>query len=1401
LAEVETKMGDHIVQFRFNQNIQDLEGKGVLDSAVERVDKLTVTEQENVLKQLRNQNPLDNDTINQLYSFIRYFWELPNEKLRKSAGEVLMKFIRDLYHTEDRTEADEDQNLVREKYKHYVYFLVFLIRDREKRDAEATAAGTLKKTKKKPSALASGDGEDDLVDLGEDFGDDSEDKRESKASSGAASVSTAWSAERDKYLEALLEVLWYKNQATDLGRVFDQGVPGENFLSLFWQAGELMLERGLTVVRTGSKTRELSLNLLAIPTCLFHDSVGHSIASSLWNLVRQHSHASTLVVDLLVLLTEQYQQDKLARDVIQQLGETDVTSVQKNIGSLVEEMAERMPNLLLSNLSLLLPYLNQKESYQMRCSIIRALPFLVSYLHTIKSGDNSESRTATRTKILETLADWSHDISPFVRAAVCSAWNHLVESRTLPLSHLLTALDLAIEAARDKKVLVRKNALSLLENLLATNPFGPDLSVELFVIEIERRKADLEEALQNEAEIDEQAAEMDDAEENDEPEQPSLLGVDDRRRSRKKERSTSKLRNEQVIDDEEEEKELPTSDTEKADEEDVGNPEDEAEPAPEETEQDKRKKVLVEALNFLKIAVMFIDKFESSIPYFCKLLTSKTDEDILGTIRLFATAQAFRLSGSDRGVRSMLKLIWNNKENGKVKKVLMETVERLYIAKTEGTKRLLFPAKVIANSLVDLAEGASLDELTSLGEVVSEMRKSAEHSCLKRVILPLNAVEELWSIILNHATNPARARVALCVLGMAASTTPAVVDDARSSTKLLEAIFAGRENTKQDFEMSKWGFHCVLVACKARGNKCMLPAAERKQIELHGVHLICGKWVSNTVEDRNAWFAASKAALDLIVEISDSPEKTLYFLLENLFEHSKSRNHADSLALSNLFFIAGHVSLKLLVLAERLVAVIKMSGKVKPAKEETKATTNGDEEEMLGATAEDDIEDQLLRQFAEWELVEEGSVFSCVLEWAQKLVLQGKIPSELRQCAVLCLCKLMSVSERVCEANLPLLFTVLRDAQEPETRSIIVISEGDLAFRFPNAIEPFTSNMYRSLRDPSVIVRKNSLMVLTHLALNDMIKVRGEVAEIAMRLEDDDRGVRDLARFFFAELSKRGTNPIYNLLPDILGTLSRESPQALGPNKFRNLAKFLLEFVDKDKQCEALADKLCHRIHTTCGNVGDIVVPSHMPEEFQICRDLCYCLEQLKLSDALLKRLNDDSDLFKCIRPILGDSTVYLSLTKLTAKASPKSQEAKRTLEELMAKMEKLHQQQSQDIAAFDKANQKSRGKNLKVSDSKVGLLLDEAIRQQQELLEQQQLEQDENSSKNKMKKKPVAASKAAATKKRTAIKAKKYEDEDNAEASDDLDESENEIAEVVPKKSSRAAGNRKKNIVNEDDE
>ena len=75
-------------------------------------------------------------------------------------------------------------------------------------------------------------------------------------------------------------------------------------------------------------------------------------------------------------------------------------------------------------------------------------------------------------------------------------------------------------------------------------------------------------------------------------------------------------------------------------------------------------------------------------------------------------------------------------------------------------------------------------------------------------------------------------------------------------------------------------------------------------------------------------------------------------------------------------------------------------------------------------------------------------------------------PSFLRSSALLSLTKLMAVDVRFCKANLHLFFGLLACSDlEAGLRCNLVVALGDLAFRFPNSLEPWTAHMYHPLGD------------------------------------------------------------------------------------------------------------------------------------------------------------------------------------------------------------------------------------------------------------------------------------------------------------------------------------------------
>lgn len=169
----------------------------------------------------------------------------------------------------------------------------------------------------------------------------------------------------------------------------------------------------------------------------------------------------------------------------------------------------------------------------------------------------------------------------------------------------------------------------------------------------------------------------------------------------------------------------------------------------------------------------------------------------------------------------------------------------------------------------------------------------------------------------------------------------------------------------------------------------------------------------------------------------------------------------------------------------------------------------------------------------------------------------------------------MCVSSSFCESQLGLLLHILTTSNDAVIRSNVVIALGDIAICFGNLIDENSQRLYAGLGDSDLGVKKHTLMVLTHLILNGMIKVKGQLGEMAKCIEDKESKVSDLAKLFFSELSTK-ENAVYNNLPDIISHLSI-GEHAVDEATFANTMKHIFQYIDKEKQAENVVEKLCQR--------------------------------------------------------------------------------------------------------------------------------------------------------------------------------------------------------------------------------
>uniref|UniRef100_A0A383VMF6 Condensin complex subunit 1 C-terminal domain-containing protein n=1 Tax=Tetradesmus obliquus TaxID=3088 RepID=A0A383VMF6_TETOB len=208
------------------------------------------------------------------------------------------------------------------------------------------------------------------------------------------------------------------------------------------------------------------------------------------------------------------------------------------------------------------------------------------------------------------------------------------------------------------------------------------------------------------------------------------------------------------------------------------------------------------------------------------------------------------------------------------------------------------------------------------------------------------------------------------------------------------------------------------------------------------------------------------------------------------------------------------------------------------------------------------------------------------------------------------------------------------------------MSSADLASRFPNVLEPWTSRIYETLEDPEPAVKLAALSSLTHLVLGGMVKAKGNVAKVAALLVDNEQEITERAALFFRSLAKTGSgsstraasaaagasaaNPVYNLLPDCLSKLLENDK--LREEQLQAILAVLLAYV-KDKQAESLKERL----------VGRLALGG--PREW---RTVAWCIGQLGYSEKGMRRI---IELTPSYRHALAEQQVFDVFMALAEKA------------------------------------------------------------------------------------------------------------------------------------------------------
>ncbi|OWF35443.1 condensin complex subunit 1-like [Mizuhopecten yessoensis] len=751
---------------------------------------------------------------------------------------------------------------------------------------------------------------------------------------------------------------------------------------------------------------------------------------------------------------------------------------------------------------------------------------------------------------------------------------------------------------------------------------------------------------------------------------------------------------------------------------------------------------------YLRDTLAFAVETEKAFPVICRLLGSENVSDVLGAVEFFVTGFKFGLSSAMQGVRRMLPLIWS-KESG-VKDAVVDAYKKMYLSPEGNSQRAC--ALAVVKNLSALTFGVTIGDLTSLEGLMMELMKTGDlESTVMKILwerftlkIPDTSAEDsraailLLSMAAGADNTVVRSNINVMVsegLGPRAESDFMLARDTclallkLSNSKRMKGQVAGKPfRLPQDHDMFTRLSHILVKGVADVENRYWIPLAEQavKVIYKLSNHpdAVCGEIIRKVINEFQRVNEADKPSDTPMDTASDTPTDTASDTPTDTASNTTTDTASDTptdtqtdtgpsvevsqksvVVLTRVLSLAGQVAFSQMVYLEsdvldelkRRRASKEDSGKT-PARQNKKARESSaseaiEEELGLAGAAAEDAEAEYIRKVCERDIVTGKTLLGALAPVIVAVCTnQAKYSDpELQTAASLALSKFMMVSSEFCDTHLQLLFTILEKTSHATIRANIIIALGDLTFRFPNMIEPWTPRIYARLRDESTLVRQNTLQVLTHLILDDMVKVKGQISEMATCLVDHNEKISSSAKIFFTELSKKG-NAIYNIMPDLISRLS-DPDVGVDEEHFRTILRYLFAFIQKDRQCESLVEKLCQRFRAARNE--------------RQWRDLSFCLSMLSYNEKSLRKLQEN---FVCFADKLADDDVYSCFVSIITKSQSSSKLGTKVaalaplLTELEERLERCHNKGMEDDEITQKASQASqRGKTPRKTPARKG--------------------------------------------------------------------------------------------------
>ena len=887
--------------------------------------------------------------------------------------------------------------------------------------------------------------------------------------------------------------------------------------------------------------------------------------------------------------------NRMAIDIIQEVSKTvfEDNSMEgqgiRNVAKFLIFLSERSSKIIYNNITTLLQFFDC-PSYVIRNAIVEMMGHvIVNFLCKLDDINDIEVRnnyTKAKINFIDLLLKRIYDKSPFCRAKVLQTFERLCEKNTIDIGTYLKLLKEATGRLRDEKSIVRKRAISLVGRIIGMyiiiykcDHFYNRNEIKV-MIDVYRQKI---------AEKEEKIKELD----NDDKINPDKI---EQNKAEKDALNEEISKNDELID-------------------------------------------------YFNSFYEVLDNIDMVVPCVTQLLSSRTVSDVIESIDLFLTLHHYRVESSEKGIRKMLVLIMKNENS--IKKKVIDAFSDIYFNNDKQTKEIQAAGIIQFCSQLNYSEYTCVDELLKNLIEHKQIHKDVFKEIWKILIKnPKNEMKNIKAKDLADLNNKLKqieleSITAMRIINMASNYKPEIIRiNSDSYIRKLMSILNVDKNEEINWSSVKYGLEGLVKIYQTNKDptkNCLISIA-KALVRTYGNarndwFIACKEFIDTIFKlfpepEQMSQYLIIKLSMPFFISNEEEQNKETKdkFKTQNIFPQAPSDlsssingdltpnkakdkdsiNQMTPLKLAQLIFVVGHIALNMIIYGENLEATIKKKfsqkerNKNKSSKKKKKK--NEDDEEagendeinniVGGQEAEVDLNISLIHKIIDEDLLVKNLISKYVpmISSIAKATLKCKAEDLeknmlLYKSAIMSYCKLMLINSDFCKNNINFIFDLLNNDTIPSDLKLnVCLSFGDLVNRFPNIMISEVNKFFEGLHSPHTDVVKYTLTVISHLVLNDMLKMKGEVVDICMLLDHKDPSIRTHVQTFFNEINNKGNNVIYNIIPKALARLSNEF-KSLEYSKFKTIAITLLKYVDKEKHIEGLMDKLFVKLRNSTDNL------------------------------------------------------------------------------------------------------------------------------------------------------------------------------------------------------------------------